>query len=896
MHRKTRLPLLVVGTLLAAGSLVAARPLGASFDLAVLDGKANLTEAAGLDCTATPATQGPLTLWQVRLADRSGQERWLELVFSATSKLTAPEYFPGLRPLKLQGDYATPDYQQCLPLAALWDGQGGLALGMEPHEIVSYVKQTATADSKGSRFALHLRLALNPNQKRELRLFSVPLSGKWGFGEALHHFYRLAPDLYDRDPGVDPRLYQASAMYAAWQPQSFWSELCRRNYAGWDWCYAPFKRSGDIVGRPELWDYTPARPFAKGGMPFDDREKFHQWRRERFAQGERGDIAMLFYVPAQVWCEECLAKELYPDALTEDPLTKNYWNTPWVTGHDNDIRVFPWWTSFGRQSMKDLAEVVQELDLSGFAFDTCEGTARYFGKPAQEATERAWDPERGEYVREAVGTMYLREYVHTLRNSRGHHVGVIGNVDLPFYLIAHSLDGGLRECPPWEPERGTGDAQRYMLGRKPIVWWDGLGLAGLIDYEHMTPDQIGEAHVGMTDFVTLESFRVAYWPTVDFTRGVASAVADLPRLKDCLDAGWEPVPAATAPGAGFVTRYGQGLSTRLALGNETLEPLRTTVEVDSSWLGLPLRPAPNGYPEGMRQVPATGAFVFATDDGQATTNVLNGLTTRVEGVTVAPRKVGVLRAVAALNPAPQGVTVSATWQDTLGGAVLTVKVGKGLKAKTWLKVPGIPETACGCWADGKALPSALPLGAEYVSTQLLPGKATTRVFRFTSLCYPTPASDLLNFPFVSADGKQVATIVLTGPASADVQASAERLAEYFRYYYAGALDQPLDVKLPIVSGAPPATGPTVVLDGTGSVLDPRGYNPRFRVFRQGERLTVYAATPAALRQGVLDMLRQLDRKYSYPGTLPWRYHTNSAKIVGKYVGLDGRIHGSAAPQ
>lgn len=890
----TRPCLLLTVLLLALATGAGAVPLTPSLELSVFDGKAKLAPATGVDCTARPVQQGAVTVWVVNLADTSGQERWLELQLTAASKLAAPGYFPGLKPLTLSGAYETPGWQQALPLAALWDAKGGVAFGLEPHEIVSYVQHTAAAAATGSRATVHLRLALNANQKRELRFFSVPLAGKWGHAEALHHFYRLAPDIYDRDPRVDPRLYTTSAMYAAWQPQSFWSEQCRRNFAGWDWCYAPFKRSGDIVGRPELWDYTPARPFGKG-MPLDDRDKFHQWRQERFARGERGDIAMLFYVPAQVWCEERLAKERYPDALTEDPLTKNYWNTPWVTGHDNDIRVFPWWTSFGQQSMKDVADVARELDLSGFAFDTCEGTARYFGKLAQAATERAWDPERGEFVREAVGTMYLREYVHTLRNSRGHRVGVIGNVDLPFYLIARSLDGGLRECPPWEPERGTGDNQRYMLGRKPIVWWNGLGLAGLIDYEHMTPDQIGEAHVGITDFVTLESFRVAYWPTVDFTRGVASAVADLPRLKECLDAGWEPVPAAAAPGAGFVTRYGQGLSTRLAFGNETLQPLRATVTVDSQWLGLPLRPAPNGHVAGARPIPASGAFVFATDDGKPTTNVLSGLTTRVEGVTVAPRKVGVLRACAALSPAPKGVTVVAQWQDTLGGRVLTVKVGKGLKAKTWLRVPGMPDTFCSGEADGKPVPSAMPVGAERVDTQLLPGKATMQVFRFGSLCYPARASDLLDFPFVSHDGKQCASLVIPAGANPDVQAAAERIAEYFRFYYAGALDTPVEAKLPIVNGAPPATGPAVVLDGTGSLLKAKGYRPRFRVYRQGDRLTVSAATPQALRQGVLDMLRELDHKYAYPGTLPWRYHTHSAKIVGKYVGLDGRIHGSTVP-
>ena len=122
---------------------------------------------------------------------------------------------------------------------------------------------------------------------------------------------------------------------------------------------------------------------------------------------------------------------------------------------------------------------------------------------------------------------------------------------MPFYLIARHIDGGLREAAPWEPERGTGDTQRYMMGRKPMVWWEGYDFPSLVQYERMTADQMADAYVSVSDFVLLECFRVAYYPTVDFTRGVASAVAALPALKDCLDAGWQPVPAGRGEGRGL---------------------------------------------------------------------------------------------------------------------------------------------------------------------------------------------------------------------------------------------------------------------------------------------------------------------------------------------------------
>ena len=399
--------------------------LSPRLELAVLDGKADLapvdTGARGSLAVSVKQRQvGSVTVWTVVLTDLRQQTRWLELVLTGKPQLPAgAKYFNGTGPMEL-GDqpYETPGYRQALPLAALWNARGGLALGLEPHQVVSYLLHTARVRAGAPEMSLRVRVVVEPGGRKTLEFISLPLCGTWDFHEALSRYYDLAPDLYDVNPAVDPRLNLASAQYTAWGGGPTGNELCRRNYAGWDWCYAPFKRTGDIVGRPELWDYAPARPFGKA-MPLDSLDKFHAWRRTQFTQGERSGVAMLFYVPAQVWCEERLAKERYADSLGTDPQTKNYFNTPWCTGHDNEMRVFPWHTSYGEQTKRDLAEVTRELDLSGFAFDTCEGTSRYFGSHVGDFPERAWDPKLGEYVREAVATAELRGYVHSLTNSRG---------------------------------------------------------------------------------------------------------------------------------------------------------------------------------------------------------------------------------------------------------------------------------------------------------------------------------------------------------------------------------------------------------------------------------------------------------------------------------------------
>jgi hypothetical protein len=222
-------------------------------------------------------------------------------------------------------------------------------------------------------------------------------------------YFDAFPECFLPFPGVDGRVWLGGAEYRAFPCRKWSPEICRRLGAGWDWCYAPFRRTGDIVGRPELWNYKPARPFSKRrALPIDE---FHDWRRKAFRNGaEKCDVLMAFYVPSQIWCEERLANERYPDALTLDPDTRIRFDTPWVTGNDNEVRVFPFRTSWGEQSRKDMRAIARELNLRAFAFDTADGVARYRGPALTKVPGRylAWDKE-GVFCNENVAVAKLKD-------------------------------------------------------------------------------------------------------------------------------------------------------------------------------------------------------------------------------------------------------------------------------------------------------------------------------------------------------------------------------------------------------------------------------------------------------------------------------------------------------
>ena len=145
------------GLLLAAmAAPAAALPLAPGLVLTVADGKAGMAavpldkkgEATGnLRLTVRRGNKGVVTLWTVELTDLSGHDRWLEVALAGRPALKGPaRYFSGVGETDLSEPYETPEYQQPLPLAALWSGAGGLAIGLEPHETVSYVHHTARGE------------------------------------------------------------------------------------------------------------------------------------------------------------------------------------------------------------------------------------------------------------------------------------------------------------------------------------------------------------------------------------------------------------------------------------------------------------------------------------------------------------------------------------------------------------------------------------------------------------------------------------------------------------------------------------------------------------------------------------------------------------------------------
>ncbi len=764
----------------------------------------------------------------VAVTNNGDQQEWLAPTLEAELGNTAGlSVFDGRTvAVEPQERFGDDTFMGRLQICSAWNDRAGIALGLAADEIRSWLDHAYLPPAEGRPALLTTltHVVLDPGQADTVSFWAASHPGDWGFREALDAYYRSYPEMFRRDPDVDPRVDLGGAQYRAWPvTRKFAPEICRRLYAGWEWCYAPFRRTGDIVGREEFWEYEPAREIT--GPRAMEREEYRQWRREQFEAGEACDVVMGFYVPAQVWCEEQLAREVYPDALIEDPNTRTLFTSPWVTGHDNERLVFPYKTSFGEQSRVDMAAVTEELDLRGFAFDTAGGNGKYRGPALPVLDGRAWD-EDGVYCRNNVAVARLMQFVHTLHASDGTEVAVISN---PNPRCAYSSviwsDSMMLEGEPWKMDRTYGDSLRWMAGQKTLVWWEGYGPETFVDPTQASDEQVGMLMRGLADFTLLQSFRIGYIPPPAYTHGVGRLVEWLPALTDCVTSGWQPVTAARVPEPLWATRYGDGLESMIVVAHETADEQEIEVAIENERL-------------------ADGAVLFTDYDGSERANTIVEGETRI-ALAVPTRTPVLLRARAEVLPADAITAATATAREGLTGQDLRLQLSGQGPATVRVRVP-----------EEMAITSARYNGRP-VSVQgdrialRLAGDGELRV-QMRSMTFRGTDRALLQFPFASDEGA-TSTIFLRDGAGEIEQYLAGRLSLYFDYWY-GRIKSGEEPAIPIVEGEQPAAPGVVIRTGARAS----------RVEVADGILYIEARDDVELKRVFMEYLRALDTRYWAP--------------------------------
>lgn len=817
-------------------------PQGKAQRLVFRNGRAETPE---MTWGVTAKKRGELTEISSVIENRTGRELWIEpelrLVFDGGGFLRFWDGFNvvkdiGKAPLlrrttKSKFEKNVGASMMPFPVSAVFEKRSAVFLGGALFDPVSFSAGGFYPD--GRQLAFSYRFVVAPKGRVSFRMFLGESGTLYGEREGVvQKFYGSLPELWAVDQ-ENPYIWGAYSHYQTWwlKPDA---ELQRRRYATIEWCYCPFRRSGDIYGYDELSDYKmfskPRNVPKMGGVKVDagkmTNAQYRKLRREQFGRFGRKFGWMFYNSCCGLWCEITLAQQRFPDSINDDPDVPRILTT-WSTAYDKEIRTFPYGTSYQKFFEDSVRDTVKEVDPPGFAFDCGYGGAFYRGPAVdKDIPGRAWD-EKGKFIEQALAINRQADVVHSLRGKDGRRLTVWTNgylkgdrneIEAPFRNHGRFM----RNMPLW----------RYWVGPKPASISGHFSFDLLFpDWRTRTPEELTEALAKVADYTMLSAFRWGLFYDFIQMNGNPVLAYVFPELQECVRAGWQAtVPMATEPAdmrIPFRARYGRGVQTIYYCGSSAPAPVKGKLLFDNAELG-----------GGER----TFFFLRHSREDSSTLNRVKKNFTCVDA-ELPSRAPELFRAVAGVK-CPDGVEVRVSAQRQLHRRVVTLEF-KGAAFKSAVDVRELrgfhpaEVTLDGVKADPRR-ELAFRDGSRLVLTY------KSREFR-------SPASAINSF-FVGAKVRKQAEFTVYAPEEAREQ--AERFVAYFEFLKNKKVFRP-DSAVPrvVITDKPRFEKGKILLFCREKKVSGAG--------RQSGALAVWADSPEVLDRNVTALFRVMDKVFVY---------------------------------
>jgi hypothetical protein len=512
------------------------------------------------------------------------------------------------------------------------------------------------------------------------------------------------------------------------------------------------------------------------------------------------------------------------------------WTLPWA----DDVSMW-WGGKFGADTKRDLSIISRELSISGFAVDCADGQlkARRGDVDLGKIAGRAYD-DKGVYAEETVAVADMMDYIHSIKKG-GERMGAWANFFNPFpYYVGFRSDVALIEGHFTRVLQGMNEYQRlrYLLGSKTRQMSGGIGretLGKSIDWKNTSPEKIKSIYRNLWDSALLSCFKLDMLPSADMVYGYAGMMKNMPVLVNVLKEGWQPIPAVKLESDIWTARYGKELDTYIFAGNPKTTDKQVNASVDNNYLGK-------------------GAYLFcAYNGGTLLNNVQNGQSKIA--FNLGPKKYMVLKALVNITGPSQFKGEAGEAGDVSAGRV-SAKVAAEGPARISVRVPD-NSSAVSVRVNGA--PAKFRQGSGTVSFDaLLKGESAVTV-DWKSNIYLESEKSLQEFPFVNEDGTAACTIVIKDNADEWDTAAASRLQEYFRFYFEKVKGK--SVLIPVKKESESPAG-NLVVAGQGA--------ESIRI--DGNKLVISGPDSRARMDAVERLMRVLDGKYIYYGTIGGDYH------------------------
>lgn len=822
-----------------------------------------------------------MILAETTITNTTDKEIWIEPGMGMILPHTGKEYFwngvdtrktagkeiarKGLKakPEKHTGAFGSP-----LALTVLAAPEHSWSLGNVMFELTSYNAARFVPEGDKCRIEYSRRLVLAPGCSEKFSFVIGATETAFGKEEgAIQAYYDSFPEVWVPAVGYDNKyIWNAHAMYAVWRYKPDY-ETERRFHSRWEWAYVPYKRCGDIFGRPELWNYKPmGHPFRPGfiwymgGEFFDYRtlscEEFHKKRKSVFDRyGKKFGYA--FYADASgTFCELALARQKYPDAINTDRDEGTVFIFPsWSTSHDNEVRVFPYKTTFAEQLKKDVLDLNKELDLPGFSLDCCGGGAKYRGPASKDPSMpfRAYD-EKGVYVDQGVA---IQKFIDFLHND------VVPDADYrtkPFIAANGSLkcDVHMIEKSVLDPVFNTMmPLWRYIYGALPgVIHGQGYAIDRLIpEWRQLNTAEFLDRFTTLAVYSVFSEFRYGLTASRCIYKGNALAQYSMPELLECIKYGWQAQTPVSCDNGGkilYKSRFSRGENTILFFGNPYRYDIETKFGVANRLLG-------------------TAQYIFnrkMRDNAALEQKIVNGET--VFSCNLPSRYPVLFEALCGLSNIPEtGVGVKVNSVKDLN----KIRHEIAFTAAEEFTTKILPRMIFDFH------PAVITLDGVEVKAdeEVTVGKNSILVIEYTSKDFAAGSKEITEFPYLNKMMEPAFSIRLTDKNSAAEKEQAQNIADYFKFCVTRNLVNPAEIK--IKSGSDAVTGAEIVLDFSAE---------KEGIFREDSVIAVRAKDAYNGEELVRKLSFAMDKRFEFffgienadgiPGGLP-----DQLSVRGKYV-------------
>lgn len=799
------------------------------------------------DYTTRFSAKDKVVLGESLLTNKSGEELFLEPGFSAKVDFDPTLYWDGFgktrtigkEPLVrngIKGKMMKHIASKAIPFAgsAVMNKKDGLHLGHVMFDPVSY--SASGYDPAKKEFRFSQRVAVHPKETLKLRWVAGAINAVYGGAEAaIQQHYDAFPELWTVSGGQDnPYVWGNHAHYRTW-----WTvpnpEEVRRYKITCEWTYIPYKRSGDMLCRPELWDYRPKNPFRKkapkfGGYSYSfhnmSREDFLKMRKERYLKYGKKYGWLFYNTCSGTWCEIQLANSKYKDALNTDTSSPTLLKS-WSTGHDWEVRVFPMGTSFAADFEADMKALTEELDLPGFALDCGSGGIYYRGPAVKKHLPgRAWD-EEGVFIDQGVAINHEVDYIHSLRPGKM-TVFINGPLkgDLVMYeesLVEYAKLQNLMPLAKWHagprPTVSHGHGFEY---RNMVPTW-----------RSKTPAEFVDIVSKMSDHMIFTQFQLSINNTYISMSGNPQQIYILPEAIELKRAGWNalnPMILSKNLYAPYRSSYGSAQNSFFFLANSRPADSKGQVKFDNEMQ--------------CRRKNTSLMLVRKLRSKGETVNKVDGKYTVID--TLLPSRVPVIyESVCAIEGA--------------GNLTAAVSTDKHLEKQSWQ----VELNSCEPFT-GKIIPrdirgftlAALTLNGKSITpgsnVALKAGDKINAVY--TSDVFALSRENIMKFPFTNAKG-MISCRLHVPAGDAGAKQGADRFNAFFRY-----LNQkkflPKAVAAPVTGNAASLQRPDVIAFATGSKVSRISLLP-------GGGIKLEAKNGDELEKLTCLLLDEMDKRYPY---------------------------------